>query len=251
MRSPATYPSGLVSSGIEGIALASSTSDPKGIMTKNPFRYRGYVYDNETQLYYLRSRYYDPSLGRFISSDSLMSTGQGVLGLNMYAYCLNNPVNMSDSSGCAGFWDSLSNALAVVAVVALVVAIVAVAVVVTVGTAGIGGAALAAVGGGIIASGGAIAATATAVAATAVVVTVTAAAGAVTAMSVSKYGSDFGDKQHKGTPGNNQAQNQQFNDVVNKLKLTKNQAQILHRAIRHLNYGYWEILEEALALFGK
>ena len=64
-----------------------------------PFRYRGYVYDYETGFYYLQSRYYDPTTGRFISANVLLSTGQGVLGHNCYAYCLGNPVNMADSSG--------------------------------------------------------------------------------------------------------------------------------------------------------
>ena len=65
----------------------------------NPFRYRGYYYDTETGLYYLTTRYYDPEVCRFISADVYMSTGQGVLGGNMWAYCLNNPVNMIDSTG--------------------------------------------------------------------------------------------------------------------------------------------------------
>ena len=65
----------------------------------NPFRYRGYVYDEETQLYYLRSRYYDPETCRFISADVLLSTGQGVLGHNCYAYCLNNPSIRIDEGG--------------------------------------------------------------------------------------------------------------------------------------------------------
>ena len=65
----------------------------------NPFRYRGYYYDSETGLYYLNARYYDPEVGRFVSADSLMSTGQGVLGNNMYSYCLNNPVKHKDSNG--------------------------------------------------------------------------------------------------------------------------------------------------------
>ena len=64
-----------------------------------PFRYRGYVYDWETGLYYLQSRYYDPNTGRFISADILLSTGQGVLGHNCYAYCLGNPVGMVDDGG--------------------------------------------------------------------------------------------------------------------------------------------------------
>ena len=65
----------------------------------NPLRYRGYVYDNETQLYYLQSRYYDPEIGRFINADAYVSTGQGILGNNMYAYCNNNPVMLEDSEG--------------------------------------------------------------------------------------------------------------------------------------------------------
>ena len=65
----------------------------------NPFRYRGYYYDSETGLYYLNSRYYDPIAGRFISADSYVSTGQGLIGYNMYAYCNNNPVNMVDFEG--------------------------------------------------------------------------------------------------------------------------------------------------------
>ena len=49
-----------------------------------PFRYRGYVYDNETELYYLQSRYYDPVICRFISADVYLSTGQGIIGNNTY-----------------------------------------------------------------------------------------------------------------------------------------------------------------------
>ena len=58
----------------------------------NPLRYRGYVYDPETKLYFLQSRYYDPELGRFVNADAFASTGQGILGNNMFAYCGNNPV---------------------------------------------------------------------------------------------------------------------------------------------------------------
>ena len=65
----------------------------------NPLFYRGYVYDRETGLYYLQSRYYNPKVGRFINADALVSTGQGLLGNNMFAYCLNNPVNGVDPTG--------------------------------------------------------------------------------------------------------------------------------------------------------
>ena len=67
--------------------------------TLNPLRYRGYVYDTETELYYLQSRYYDPEVGRFINADGLVSTGQGILGNNMFAYCGNNPAIFSDPTG--------------------------------------------------------------------------------------------------------------------------------------------------------
>ena len=65
----------------------------------NPLRYRGYVYDSETGLYYLQSRYYNPAIGRFINADEYVGTGQGTLGYNMYAYCLSNPVRYVDYCG--------------------------------------------------------------------------------------------------------------------------------------------------------
>ena len=65
----------------------------------NPLRYRSYIYDQETELYYLQSRYYNPEIGRFINADALVSTGQGLLGNNMFAYCRNNPVIFIDPSG--------------------------------------------------------------------------------------------------------------------------------------------------------
>ena len=67
----------------------------------NPLRYRSYVYDEETKLYYLQSRYYNPEICRFMNADSFVSTGQGILGHNMFAYCLNNPVSRIDISGAA------------------------------------------------------------------------------------------------------------------------------------------------------
>ena len=71
----------------------------------NPFRYRGYYFDEGLNLYYLGSRYYDQNTGRFISADSYVSTGTGLLGYNMYAYCNNNPVMMVDHSGTIPFYD--------------------------------------------------------------------------------------------------------------------------------------------------
>ena len=70
----------------------------------NPLRYRGYVYDTETEQYYLNSRYYNPKWGRFINADVYISTGQGMLGYSMFAYCNNNPVNACDPSGEDAVW---------------------------------------------------------------------------------------------------------------------------------------------------
>jgi RHS repeat-associated protein len=64
----------------------------------NPFRYRGYWYDNESGFYYLQSRYYDQQVGRFITAILSMTQGM-ILGANLFAYCENNPVNNSDPSG--------------------------------------------------------------------------------------------------------------------------------------------------------
>ena len=74
-------------------------TDPNHIANVNPIRYRGYYYDRETGLYFLQTRYYDPETGRFINADGLVSTGTGVLGHNMFAYCDNNPVMYSDPTG--------------------------------------------------------------------------------------------------------------------------------------------------------
>ena len=68
----------------------------------NPLRYRGYVYDRETKLYYLQSRYYNPETGRFINGDGYVATGLDVLDNNMYTYCYNNPVMYPDPSGQIG-----------------------------------------------------------------------------------------------------------------------------------------------------
>ena len=65
----------------------------------NPLRYRGYVFDSDSNLYYLQSRYYSPSWGRFICSDQHPSTGQGLSASNMFAYCGNNPVCRKDEDG--------------------------------------------------------------------------------------------------------------------------------------------------------
>ncbi len=75
-------------------------SDANHIGILNPFRYRGYFYDEETGLYYLKTRYYDPETGRFITIDGIEYLDpETINGLNLYAYCGNNPVMNIDSNG--------------------------------------------------------------------------------------------------------------------------------------------------------
>ena len=82
--------------------------DTKGVPTIreiNPIRYRGYVYDTETSLYYLQSRYYDPFTGRFLNADVYADTQSGTpLSTNMFAYCENNAINKSDDEGKDAWW---------------------------------------------------------------------------------------------------------------------------------------------------
>ncbi|SHK61109.1 RHS repeat-associated core domain-containing protein [Fibrobacter sp. UWB12] len=81
------------------------------IANMNPFRYRSYIYDNETNLYYLINRYYDPEIGRFISQDQIGYLQPEVInGLNLFAYCCNNPVMRTDEEGCWSLWRSIKRA---------------------------------------------------------------------------------------------------------------------------------------------
>ena len=85
----------------------SKTGSMAGTLgTVQPFRYRGYVYDEETGLYYLRSRYYNPNLGRFVNADRVFDANASVTTYNQYAYCDNCPVIYLDSEG-RGLFTSL------------------------------------------------------------------------------------------------------------------------------------------------
>ena len=84
------------------IVLSDSTNE--NLAKANPYRYRGYYYDEETGLYYLKSRYYDPETGRFITIDDISYLDpETINGLNLYAYCGNNPVMNVDPDGTF-FW---------------------------------------------------------------------------------------------------------------------------------------------------
>ena len=129
-------------------------SETDKIGSLNPFRYRGYYFDIETKLYYLISRYYDPETCRFISADGIEYLDPETLGgLNLYAYCCNNPVMGYDPEGTWN-WGKFWKVLKVIASVAIVVGAVAVSIM-TAGTAvgliaagaAIGGALSGAIGG--------------------------------------------------------------------------------------------------------
>ena len=90
--------------------------------TYNPFRYRSYFYDVETELYYLQTRYYNPVWGRFLNMDdidAITATPADLTDKNLYAYCDNNPVTRMDAGG--EFWHILAGAV-VGAIVGAVVA---------------------------------------------------------------------------------------------------------------------------------
>ena len=131
-------------------------TDEGGIAEKNAIRYRGYYYDEETGFYYLKTRYYDPEIGRFITiDDTSYLAPNGVNGLNLYAYCGNNPVMNVDPEGTSwwsNFWNStFGKVFGTILVIGGIVAI-------SILTVGIGTAITGALGGGLAASmlGGAI-----------------------------------------------------------------------------------------------
>ena len=97
-----------------------------GLGSVNPIRYRSYYYDTETGLYFLQTRYYDPQTGRFINIDDISYPEPEIInGLNLYAYCGNNPISRIDPVGCSwswsGFWKFLGAVAIVVGVTALIV----------------------------------------------------------------------------------------------------------------------------------
>ena len=83
-------------------------SDTSGIdiATINPIRYRGYYYDNDLGLYYLQSRYYDATIGRFINADEpyYQQYNYNLVDFSLFVYCRNNPYLYSDYSGCIPFF---------------------------------------------------------------------------------------------------------------------------------------------------
>ena len=81
------------------IGKDGTSSDYASIYEYNPLTYRGYIYDSETGFYYLQSRYYDPTVGRFLNADSVLSIHPSSSECNLFRYCNNNPINRIDETG--------------------------------------------------------------------------------------------------------------------------------------------------------
>ena len=115
------------------ITNISGTDEGISIAVVNPFRYRSYYYDSEIQMYYLQSRYYDPIVGRFTTTDDerMIFYNKDALTLSFFNYCLNCPINYVDASGKLAITISLSAAAAAAllkALIALLIACVAIAI---------------------------------------------------------------------------------------------------------------------------
>ena len=258
----------------------------------NPFYYAGEVYDKETGLYYLRARYYDPAMGRFINEDSIEGQVNNPLSMNLYTYCYNNPLAYIDPTGntAKDFFVGLANALyenlvgsqiswllnkvakadldyqydneidyytgrVVGDVVSMLGGIGSIFKGINTISSSIsgGGAIIAASGGTLILAGGTI--VIGGIAAGAAELTY---GGSIVLAASDNFGNDVNklwelkgtsktkgdskiDKQRKGTPGNNQAQNKQTRDAANKYKLNKDQQRQLHDEVTGQNYTYKEI----------
>ena len=230
----------------------------------NPIRYRGYYYDTETGFYYLQTRYYDPTICRFINADNyeLVATLSSVPGqLNMYAYCNNNPIMYTDETGAFAISLTVLGFIIGAAIGATAGGIIAYNIAEEQGATGqelVGWTALGIVGGGIV--GGAIGAgagaliglaptigaslgammsgTAGAGASVALASTYVVAAGATAALGMNLM---FASSNR---PGDNKKQNQQFRDAMRKLGITdKDQMRRVHDKIRGRNMGYNELLQ--------
>ena len=80
-------------------STGKNITDTSNVALINPFRYRSYYYDTETNLYYLNSRYYSPKMGRFINCDGLIETSDLCCSYNLYTYCINSPIGTRDNIG--------------------------------------------------------------------------------------------------------------------------------------------------------
>ncbi len=95
------------------------------IGAKNPFRYKGYYYDVETNMYYCKTRYYVPEWCRWLNADNAKALEtDDILDLNLFCYCKNNPIIFSDENGDWGkFWTCFIAGVVAVAAVAVIAAV--------------------------------------------------------------------------------------------------------------------------------
>ena len=103
-------------------AIGTEITDSNNIGILNPFRYRSYYYDTETGFYFLKTRYYDPEIGRFMTIDDISYLDpNSINGLNLYAYCSNNPIMYVDYLGTIPEWAAwIISGVAVVGGIALI-----------------------------------------------------------------------------------------------------------------------------------
>ena len=90
-----------------------------GLANLNPLRYRGYFYDEETGFYYLQSRYYDPTVGRFINADESVGANWDIVSYNIFTYCSNSPVNRADKTGNAVIVDDIAIGILIVCILGI------------------------------------------------------------------------------------------------------------------------------------
>lgn len=102
-------------------ATAAKTSVGSTILLLNPFLYKGYIYDEESGFYYLKSRYYSPEVRRFISVDSEVGDVGKLENHNLFTYCNNNPVMLADENGN---WPKWLTVVIVAAVIVIAIAVV-------------------------------------------------------------------------------------------------------------------------------
>ena len=103
------------------VGTSGNTTAHTQIAELNPFRYKGYYYDADLDMYYCGSRYYDPETCRWINADNQLSTGSDLTGMNLFVYCGNNPVNRIDPTGEAWWHWVLGAAVVAACAVATVV----------------------------------------------------------------------------------------------------------------------------------
>lgn len=99
-----TEKSGNIAAAYEYDSFGNITGETGDI--ENPYRYSGYEYDNETELYYLKSRFYDAETARFIQEDTYRGDASDPLSLNLYTYCANNPMTYVDWFGFFGEYNA-------------------------------------------------------------------------------------------------------------------------------------------------